>query len=938
MNKGLSNLIQTPTSTFTTIVETLRYRTLQQPENLAYTFLLDGETQELKLTYQELDRLARAVGGWLQKQGAVGERALLLYPPGLDFLVAFFGCLYAGVVAVPAYPPRPNQSLNRLQAIVSDAQASLVLTTNSVLNTGSRQLSESEELGHLRWLATETIEEELADIWQEPDINSNTLAFLQYTSGSTSMPKGVMLTHGNLIHNQRIIEAACNHTSECNYVSWLPLYHDMGLGNAVQPIFIGSSAVLMSPVSFLQRPYRWLQAISQYKAHTSGGPNFAYQLCLNKITAEQIASLDLSHWKVAFNGAEPIRYETLEKFAEVFKECGFQAEAFSPCYGLAESTVAVTGTPKLMPYSLCTIDGAALKQNRVEIVSSSEKEDSRTLIGCGQNWLDQKAIIVDTDTWEECTGDRVGEIWVSGPSVGVGYWRRPEATKDTFAAYLANGEGPFLRTGDLGFIKDGQLFVTGRIKDLIIIRGRNHYPQDIELTVEKSSAAIRDGLVAACAVDIDGQERLIVVAEIDHRLLSNRKRKTTEDTNKYCQEIVDNIRQDISVQHQLQVYGILLIKTGSIPKTSSGKIQRHACKNGFLNGSLNVVFQSILDHKLVEHGVIGEETTGLSLEIEDEIAARVIGILNEAMAEIGVVSRISLTSTLQSHLGLDSLGLVELAAKLENVFGIKLDEQNLPLFHNVGDLVEAVRSAVKSQNITEFGNDVKPNLADDFLKGDRAVKLPPPRGFLTRLALSNFRMISKVVWDLDVIGLEYLPEYGPFILCPNHESHLDVFWVASCLNPSQRGSLISFAKKEHFENPSTRLLASLAGAIPIDRQGDVLPAMRAGHTALQAGRPLLIHPEGTRTRTGELLPFRRGPAKLALATGAPLIPVRIIGAYSIFPPHRRLPKLFMKKNGDRRTLKIIFGAPIMPPKDQQGWAAEKMLTDKLREAVEALGE
>ncbi len=936
MNKGLYNSIQIPTSAFTTIVETLRYRTLHQPEKLAYTFLVDGETQEIKLTYQELDRLARAVGGWLQKQGAGGERALLLYPPGLDFLVAFFGCLYAGVVAVPAYPPRPNQSLNRLQAIVNDAQASLVLTTNSVLNNGSRQLSNTKELGHLCWLATETIDQELAEIWQEPDINSDTLAFLQYTSGSTSMPKGVMLTHGNLIHNQRIIEAACNHNSECNYVSWLPLYHDMGLGNAVQPIFIGSSAVLMSPVSFLQRPYRWLQAISQYKAHTSGGPNFAYELCLNKITAEQLASLDLSHWQVAFNGAEPIRYETLAKFTEVFKECGFPAEAFSPCYGLAESTVAVTGTPKLNRYSLCTIDGEALKQNRVEIVSAN-REDSRNLIGCGQNWLDQKAIIVDTDTCQECPSDRVGEIWVSGPSVGVGYWQRPEATKDTFAAYLSNGEGPFLRTGDLGFIKDGQLFVTGRIKDLIIIRGRNHYPQDIELTVEKSSAAIRSGLVAACAVDIDGQERLIVIAEVE-RSLSVRKRKATEDTNKDFQEIVDAIRQEISVQHQLQVYGIVLIKTGSIPKTSSGKIQRHACKNGFLNSSLDVVFSSILDHK-IEHGLSTEETIESNLAITDEIAAKVIGILQEAMAEIGVVSRISLNSTLQSHLGLDSLGLVELAAKLESVFGIKLDEQNLPLFHNVGDLVEAVRSAVNSKNIREFdNNDVKPALTDDFLMGDRAEKLPPPRGFLTRLALSNFRLISKVVWDLDVTGLEYLPEYGPFILCPNHESHLDVFWVASCLNPSQRNSLISFAKKEHFENPSTRLLAGLAGAIPIDRQGDVLPAMRAGHTALQAGRPLLIHPEGTRTRTGELLPFRRGPAKLALATGAPLIPVRIIGAYSIFPPHRRLPKLFMKKNGDRRKLKIVFGAPIMPPKDQQGWAAEKMLTDKLRQAVEALGD
>ncbi len=447
-------------------------------------------------------------------------------------------------------------------------------------------------------------------------------------------------------------------------------------------------------------------------------------------------------------------------------------------------------------------------------------------------------------------------------------------------------------------------------------------------------------MVAAFAVDLDEQERLIIVAEVERKYLE-RRRSNQSETNPNepsksqteLESIASIIRQAVVEHHQLQVDQILLIKPGSIPKTSSGKIQRHACRTGFLQQSLDVVFTSGLA-RAIERG----ETSVLPAiattdKNQDEIAIGVITILNEAMQEIGGCSQINLNSTLQSNLGLDSLGVVELAAKLERAFGIKIDEQNLPIFHSVGDLVAAVRQALTSKNTPI----VKSSLAEDLLGGDRMEKVPPPRGFLTRLTLSYFRLISQMVWGLEVSGLEHLPATGPFILCPNHESHLDVFWIAACLHPSVRRNLCSFAKREHFDHLSTRLFASIAGGIPIDRQGDVLPAIRAGHKALCAGRPLLIHPEGTRTRTGELLPFRRGPAKLALATGAPLIPVRIIGAYSIFPAHRRIPNLFSQIKFQRQKLRIVFGVPILPPSGVEGWAAENQLTQCLREAVENLG-
>lgn len=595
----MSQRLSQSTVEFSTLVELLRWRALHQSAQRAYTFLVDGEAEEVSLTYGELDHQARVIGAQLQRLGAAGERALLLYPPGLEYIAAFLGCLYAGVVAVPAYPPHParlDRTLPRLQAIVRDAGALVALTTTPILSMFESAAVQMPDFQRMRWVATDTLSDDLAQSWHEPAIGSDTLAFLQYTSGSTASPKGVMVSHGNLMYNQRMIQNAFEHTEHSTVVGWLPLYHDMGLiGNVIQPLYVGFPCILMPPALFLQRPYRWLRAISRYRATTSGAPNFAYDLCVRKITPEQRATLDLGSWDLAYNGAEPIRSETVEQFIATFAPCGFRLEAFYPCYGLAEATLFVSGGLKASRPVLHTVQATALEHHRV-VADSPQNKDSRTLVGCGRTWLDQEIIVVDPESLTPCPPDRVGEIWVSGPNIAQGYWNRPEETERTFRAYLADsGRGPYLRTGDLGFLKDGELFVTGRIKDLIIIGGVNHYPQDIEWTVEKSHPAIRPGCCAAFSVDVAGQEQVVVVAEVERRYQPTQGQiAATSDSGSYrqpldTQAVIRAVRQAVAEEHDVPVHSVVLLKTGGIPKTSSGKIQRHACRAAFLAGALDVL-------------------------------------------------------------------------------------------------------------------------------------------------------------------------------------------------------------------------------------------------------------------------------------------------------------------------------------------------------------
>jgi malonyl CoA-acyl carrier protein transacylase len=588
MSVGIDKSDVDPLST--NLVEVLQFRTEERPDAFAFTFLRDGDGDEENLSFEELNRQARLIGAWLQQHEATAQRVLLLYPPGIHFITAFFGCLYAGAVAVPAYPPRKNDKLLRLQTIATDARPTHVLTNTATIRQLKAQAEELDGLKNLQWLDTEELlsgsgSEALISIWRAPVIDSHTLAFLQYTSGSTGQPKGVMISHGNLIHNQRQIKTAFRVPEHDRVVGWLPLYHDMGLiGNVLHSLFTGSRAILMSPMAFIQRPVRWLEAITRYKPFVSGGPSFAYDLCTRKVTAAQRATLDLSSWRVAFNGAEPIRADVLQRFAEMFAPCGFRRDAFHPCYGLAETTLLASGRPASGPPITQTILSEPLEQRRV-VQASDAETNQRTFVGCGESLGGQQLKIVDPETLEECAPDAIGEIWVRGGSVAQGYWNKPEETAETFQARLAsNGEGPFLRTGDLGFLSNGELFVTGRLKDLIIINGRNHYPQDIERTIEQSYAGIRQGGVAAFAVEIEGEERLVTVQEIERGYLRTLN----------VAEVEAVIRDAVSVNHELELHAIVLVKPGSIPKTTSGKLQRRLCSKMFLAGEFVPLANSIV--------------------------------------------------------------------------------------------------------------------------------------------------------------------------------------------------------------------------------------------------------------------------------------------------------------------------------------------------------
>jgi acyl-CoA synthetase (AMP-forming)/AMP-acid ligase II len=444
------------------LVELLQARSLANPEGIAFKFLSDGAAGDTALRYRELEMQARAIAATLQELAAPGERAMLCYPAGLEYVAALFGCLYAGVIAVPAYPPRLHRGNERLQVIAADAQARLALTTSRIQSRSERLLSGAPGLARMRWLATDDIHLDQAEQWRPQPTAGDALAYLQYTSGSTSTPRGMMVTHANVLHNCAYINQGFEQTSASIGLSWLPHFHDMGLIQGIlQPVYVGMLGLLMSPAGFLQQPFRWLQLISERLVTHSGGPNFAYDLCVSKVTAEQRATLDLSHWRVAFNGAEPIRPETLERFAEIFAPCGFHRRALYPAYGLAEATLKVSGAAQKQGPVYCRVRADALERHHIVEQGECEGAPSHMLVSSGQISSDTRVVIVNPETSAKCAPDEVGEIWVSGPSVAVGYWNRPDETEWAFKVRLRDsGEGPFLRTGDLGFLRGEEMFVT----------------------------------------------------------------------------------------------------------------------------------------------------------------------------------------------------------------------------------------------------------------------------------------------------------------------------------------------------------------------------------------------------------------------------------------------------------------------------------------------
>ena len=660
-----------------TLIEVLDRQVKERPTQLALSFELD-DAQDLTWTYAELERRARGIAARIQAVTDPGQRVVLLFPPGLDYIAAFFGCLYAGVIGVPACYPKLNRPMPRLSGAVRDSQATLVLTNDWGLERFEQGSFPGDDLRALRWMSVEDLPPGMEDLWKPSVACGENLAFLQYTSGSTSDPKGVMVSHANLLHNLQVIERGFAHAVHGQGVFWLPAYHDMGLiGGILMPIYLGRPVSLMSPTAFLQRPLRWLQSIAQRRATISGAPNFAYDLCVEKATDGQIAELDLSHWELAFCGAEPVRRETLDRFADVFAPCGFRREAFYPCYGLAEATLMVSGGIGPSALKSLRLERAGLEKNRV--VLADREQGACHIVTSGQTF-DHQVVIADPDTLAASQPDQIGEIWIKSPSVARGYWNRAQETEQVFGARLnPSGEGPFLRTGDLGFVNDGQLYVTGRLKDLIIIRGRNFYPQDVEHTVESIQPASRRGSAAAFTVEVESEAHLVVVHEVERR----HRRDLAEAT-------ISAIRAAIVREHEIQPHAVVLVKPLSLPKTSSGKIKRHACRGDFLRGRLQVVSQWTLqqengvqrdaascnakaranDHR--SNGAAPSNGKLVATKVERTAGEIRQWLVKQIAEHVGVDPQSIDPHAPLERCGLDSLGAVVLSGDLENWLGVRV--------------------------------------------------------------------------------------------------------------------------------------------------------------------------------------------------------------------------------------------------------------------------
>lgn len=555
------------------------------------SFLGDSGNEEGTLSFAGLDESATKIAAGLVEKGLAGRNLMLLYTPGLDYVRAFFGCLYAGCVPVPAYPPMGARDIERLKRVVQDCDAGAILSSSMLLPMIEAWVANPSNGINIPCIATDAMMANVdASGFTLYDSSPDDIAFLQYTSGSTGHPKGVMVSHGNLLANFKQImsvfaegKSVEEMSSDLKAVIWLPPFHDMGLiGGILTPLFIAAKVTLMSPLTFLKNPFIWLKTISDMGANISGGPNFSYQYCVRKVKEEQLAELDLSTWQVAFNGAEPIQVDSLNSFADKFGQCGFDKGAFLPCYGLAEATLYVAGSPASRGAKVLDADLDHLAKGKLKVAKPEDAADSAPLVSSGVLALETDVKIVDPKSERACADGEVGEIWISGPAVASGYWNKPSYSDSVFRATIkddASGK-TYMRSGDLGLMWEDELYVTGRIKELIIVAGRNHYPQDIEFSLQSSNPTYRKGCGAAFSITENGKEELVIMQEV-----SNSAPGQTD-----FQQLAISGSKAIASRHGIAAKSIVFIAPGNLPKTSSGKIQRTEAKKMYQHGGFTPLF------------------------------------------------------------------------------------------------------------------------------------------------------------------------------------------------------------------------------------------------------------------------------------------------------------------------------------------------------------
>lgn len=681
---------------FKNIVELLEESALNKPDFEEFTFLNFEKDSIIRdtLSFSQLAQRAKSVASTIQKNSKKGDRVLLIYQPGIDFIIAFYACLYSGTIATPVYPPYSKELTSKLEKIIKIAKPKLILSTKAITEKikmlgyvrlaegipvirdlaryfGGHTYNSAKELilidfTKFKWIVTD-LNVDNSHHFEPINIEPDNLAFLQFTSGSTEQPKGVMLSHGNVLENLSYIHKGFSIKKDDSLVLWLPPYHDMGLiGGLLTPLMSGYPITLLSPIAFLQEPKRWLETISNTKATLSGGPNFAYDLCVKKVKEEDLENVNLESWEVAFVGAEPVRPNSLENFYKKFAPAGFKRNAFYICYGLAEATLMVTGDQRGQGYETDPISETSLKVNKVDPANNN---DCKLMVCCGLIGSGTEVIIVDHNKKTKKSDREIGEVWVRSDYVAKGYWDMPEESDAAFHAYLADGNGPYLRTGDLGYLDKGKLFITGRKKDVIIIRGENYYPHDIEHSLQTCHPGIRTNCCAAFSIEKDDREQFVILQEVN------------ADFHHECEEIAKKIMDIVIRNHGIHPDVVMLLDKKSIPKTTSGKIQRNRSKKRFLQGKFKPIYSATYSNSQNSHHSQEEA----SANFESRLKTLLSDIIDQPLSSLDQNSRLA-------DLAMDSVQIIEFQYRFNKEFDYLIPIETILAGTTISDIKKLIES------------------------------------------------------------------------------------------------------------------------------------------------------------------------------------------------------------------------------------------------------